>query len=86
MTPTAADEAACASCGAVAPPGRPSGERLAYLQELRVLLAQLLQQSGQQVGVLLDGLPHVEKLGLVPQEGQGVLSWTQSTCRETPHR
>lgn len=45
-----------------------------HLQKLRVLLAQLLEQSGQQRRVLLNHLPHVLELGLVPQELQGVLS------------
>lgn len=43
------------------------------LQELRVFLAQLLEQSGQQRRVLLNHLPHVLELRLIPQELQGVL-------------
>lgn len=39
-----------------------------HLQELRVLLAQLLEQSRQQRRVLLNHLPHVLELRLVPQE------------------
>lgn len=44
-----------------------------HLQELRVLLAQLLEQCREQRWVLLNHLPHVLELGLVPQELQGVL-------------
>lgn len=43
-----------------------------YLQKLGVLPAYLLQESWEQGGVLLDDLPHLLKLGLVPQELKGV--------------
>lgn len=40
-------------------------------------MAQLLEQGRQQCRVLLNHLPHVLELGLVPQELQGVLSCWQ---------
>lgn len=40
----------------------------AHLQELRVVSAQLLQQCRQERRVLLDDLPHLLELWLVPQE------------------
>lgn len=46
-----------------------------YLQQLRVLPAELLQQSWEQGGIPLDGLSHVHELGLSSQERQRVLSW-----------
>lgn len=46
-----------------------------YLEQLGVLLAQLLQQRREQRGVLLDHLPHVLELRLLPQEFQRVLTW-----------
>lgn len=49
-----------------------------YLQQLRVLPAELLQQSWEQGGVSLDGLSHVHELGLGSQERQRVLSWPQT--------
>lgn len=45
-----------------------------YLQQLRVLPAELLQQSWEQSGVPLDGLSHVQKLGLSSQERQRILT------------
>lgn len=66
------------SHGSHCPPG--TGEprcpgALWYLQELGVLLAKLLEEGGQQGRVLLNHLPHVLELGLLPQELQGVLTW-----------
>lgn len=54
-------------CWLPPPPG-------SHLQKLRVLLAQLLEQCRQKRRVLLNHLPHVLELGLVPQKLQGVLS------------
>lgn len=45
-----------------------------YLQQLRVLPAELLQQSWEQSRVPLDGLSHVQKLGLSSQERQRILT------------
>lgn len=45
-----------------------------YLQQLRVLPAELLQQSWEQRRVPLDGLSHVQKLGLSSQERQRILT------------
>lgn len=44
----------------------------AHLQELWVVSAQLLQQCRQERRVLLDDLPHLLELRLVPQELQRV--------------
>lgn len=52
-------------------PSEPPGP---HLQKLRVFLAQLLKQGRQQRRVLLNHLPHILELGLVPQELEGVLS------------
>lgn len=49
-----------------------------YLQQLRVLPADLLQQGWQQGRVLLDQLSHGVELRLVPQEAQRVgWSWEE---------
>lgn len=62
--------------GEVAPALAPLTPGL-HLQKLRVLLAQLLEQGRQQCRILLNHLPHVLELGLVPQELQGILSCWQ---------
>ncbi len=43
-----------------------------YLQQLRVVSAQLLQQGWQEGWVLLNDLSHLLKLRLVPQKFQRV--------------
>lgn len=43
-----------------------------YLQQLGVVPAELLQQGRQEGWVLLDDLPHLLELRLVPQELQRV--------------
>ena len=53
-------------------PGTPGFVIRGYLQQLGVLPADLLQQRGQQGGVLLDQLPHRVELWLVSEEAQGV--------------
>lgn len=59
---------------AILAPSEPQGP---HLQKLWVFLAQLLKQGRQQRWVLLNHLPHILELGLVPQELQGVLSGWQ---------
>lgn len=54
-------------------PGRKLGSMLVwYLQQLRVVSAQLLQQGWQEGWVLLDDLSHLLELRLIPQELQRV--------------
>ena len=63
-------------------PAEPPGP---HLQKLGILLAQLLEQGRQQRRILLNHLPHILVLGLVPQELQGVLSrWQEEGMWSDP--